>query len=61
MIDQIKQEKQIQELITSLKSIDRACKIAFMDRDVDPVVVRAGTIAENAILKIEPDYDYKPQ
>lgn len=49
----------IEDLITTLKAIDRRARIVYQNTPVanSDGVSTIGMMAENAILKVEPEYD----
>jgi hypothetical protein len=51
----------IEDLLNTLKAIDRRAKQAYASRSGhDEDISMIGMMAENAILKIDPQYNYKP-
>lgn len=55
------EQETIQDLLKTLKAIDKRAKNAYKMRPGhDEDIAMIGMMAENAVLKLDPSYDYKP-
>lgn len=51
----------IEDLLKTLKAIDRRAKNAYKARSGhDEEIAMLGMMVENAVLRVDPSYDYKP-
>lgn len=55
------EKEMIEDLIKTLKAIDRRAKTAYKARPGhDEEIAMIGMMAETAVLRLDPSYDYKP-